>query len=321
MSRILVKFVLTTKKVFRRHTETTTHMDKILANAMTSSVIPGQIQSDMKRKLDDIRDLPMNSTITLTEDESQGAKMLEAFSVDISHQEVERILIELEEIYKTQPGEWLPIHGIGSMLATDLGYEDEDEFEDALKMTFEEFVNKLPMIECKDVESELQPGLVRKCWRLIPELKAENRKPRCLKLELKAKSDLWRILMRAPGSSIEIPEIEFYAGGDLKRQIDSVYNHLSQACFNLESHVQHMASCAANLEEQRGILETIERLRRMLDLEEPCTIVIRCPTGETAFKPMDGIEVLPFDAPIEGTVLMTDDRQELEKKVQREEGE
>ena len=132
-------------------------MDKILANAMTSSVIPGQIQSDMKRKLDDIRDLPMNSTITLTEEESQGAKMLEAFSVDISHQEVERILIELEEIYKTQPGEWLPIHGMGSMLAMDLGYEDEDEFEDALKMTFEEFVNKLPMIECKDVESGYNP--------------------------------------------------------------------------------------------------------------------------------------------------------------------
>jgi hypothetical protein len=36
---------------------------------------------------------------------------------------------------------------------------------------------------------------------------------------------------------------------------------------------------------------------------------------------MDGIEVLQFDAPIEGTVLMTDDRQELEKKVHREEGE
>ena len=83
----------------------------------------------------------------------------------------------------------------------------EDEFEDALKMTFEEFVNKLPMIECKDVESRIQPGLVRKCWQLIPELKAENRKPRCLKLELKAKSDLWRILMRAPGSSIEIQRL------------------------------------------------------------------------------------------------------------------
>lgn len=123
--------------------------------------------------------------------------------------------------------------------------------------------------------------------------------------------------MRAPGSSIEIPEIEFYAGGDMKRQIDSMYNHLSQACFNLESHVQHMATCAVNPEEQQGILGTIQRLRQMLDLEEPCTIVIRCPTGETAFKPMDGIEVLPLDASVEGTVLMTDDRREL-KKAHRE---
>jgi len=74
-----------------------------------------------------------------------------------------------------------------------------------------------------------------------------------------------------------------------------------------------MASCAASPEEQRGIIETIERLRRMLDLDEPCTLVIRCPSGETAFKPMDGIEVLPFDAKIDGTVHMTDDREDLEK--------
>ena len=106
---------------------------------------------------------------------------------------------------------------------------------------------------------------------------------------------------------IEIPEIEFYAGGDMKRQIDSVYNHLSQACFNGVARTTH-GDLPVNPEEQQGILGTIQRLRQMLDLEEPCTIVIRCPTGETAFKPMDGIEVLPLDASVEGTVLMTDDR-------------
>jgi hypothetical protein len=291
-------------------------MDRILANAITAQTKPGQSSTDQKRKLDQIRVLPISSS--LKDDEgndrnNEGSKMLDSFSIDISHQEVERIIVELEEIYKTQPGEWLPIFGIGKMLALDLGYEDEDEFEDALKCSFEEFMQKLPMVECKEIESELQPGLVRKCWRLIEDLQEENRKPKCLKLELKTKSDLWRILMRASGSSIEIPEIEFYAGGDIKRSIDSVYNHLSQACFNLESHVQHMASCAASPEEQRGIIETIERLRRMLDLDEPCTLVIRCPSGETAFKPMDGIEVLPFDAKIDGTVHMTDDREDLEK--------
>ena len=102
----------------------------------------------------------------------------------------------------------------------------------------------------------------------------------------------------------------------MKRSIDSVFNHLSQACFNLESHVHHMAAvgaAAANEAEQKRILETIGRLRKMLDLAEPCTIVIRCPTGETAFKPMEGVEILPFDTRIEGTVVMSDELTEQRK--------
>jgi hypothetical protein len=38
-----------------------------------------------------------------------GSAMLDSFKIDISHQEMERIIIELELIYKTQPGQWLPI--------------------------------------------------------------------------------------------------------------------------------------------------------------------------------------------------------------------
>ena len=37
-----------------------------------------------------------------------GSAMLDSFKIDISHQEMERIIIELELIYKTQPGQWLP---------------------------------------------------------------------------------------------------------------------------------------------------------------------------------------------------------------------
>lgn len=37
-----------------------------------------------------------------------GSTMLDSFKIDISHQEMERIIIELELIYKTQPGQWLP---------------------------------------------------------------------------------------------------------------------------------------------------------------------------------------------------------------------
>ena len=40
--------------------------------------------------------------------EGFGSAMLDSFTIDISHQEMERIIIELELIYKTQPGQWLP---------------------------------------------------------------------------------------------------------------------------------------------------------------------------------------------------------------------
>lgn len=40
--------------------------------------------------------------------ETYGSAMLDSFKIDISHQEMERIIIELELIYKTQPGQWLP---------------------------------------------------------------------------------------------------------------------------------------------------------------------------------------------------------------------
>ena len=42
--------------------------------------------------------------------ETYGSAMLDSFKIDISHQEMERIIVELELIYRTQPGQWLPIH-------------------------------------------------------------------------------------------------------------------------------------------------------------------------------------------------------------------
>ena len=42
--------------------------------------------------------------------QSYGSTMLDSFKIDISHQEMERIIVELELIWKTQPGQWLPIY-------------------------------------------------------------------------------------------------------------------------------------------------------------------------------------------------------------------
>ena len=41
--------------------------------------------------------------------ESFGSAMLDSFTIDISHQEMERIIVELELLHKTQPAKWLPI--------------------------------------------------------------------------------------------------------------------------------------------------------------------------------------------------------------------
>ena len=95
-----------------------------------------------------------------------GAAMLDGFAVDVSHQEIERVVVELEELYRSQPGEWLPIAGIGDYLARELGYEDLDEFEDALKSDFAAFVGKLPHVVISRVESELTPGTFRDVFKV-----------------------------------------------------------------------------------------------------------------------------------------------------------
>ena len=41
--------------------------------------------------------------------ETYGSSMLDSFKIDISHQEMERIIVELELLHKTQPAKWLPI--------------------------------------------------------------------------------------------------------------------------------------------------------------------------------------------------------------------
>ena len=193
--------------------------------------------------------------------EGFGSAMLDSFTIDISHQEMERIIVELELLHKTQPAKWLPIEvrpvkssptaaaaaptrftqrrsprspqGIRNMLAEELGYEDEDEFEDALKAPFKVFLANLPTSRCASPptillpsrvvrdpparasrltrstspsqvlerqESELQPGLFRDVFRVIPDPPPEECKPQRLECVLSSRPDLWRVLMLHPGA-------------------------------------------------------------------------------------------------------------------------
>jgi hypothetical protein len=45
--------------------------------------------------------------------------------MDISHQEMDRIITELEAVYGSQPTTWLPVEAIGMMLTHELGYVNE----------------------------------------------------------------------------------------------------------------------------------------------------------------------------------------------------
>eukprot|EP00298_Acanthocystis_sp_HF-20_P001113 c11510_g1_i1.p1 GENE.c11510_g1_i1~~c11510_g1_i1.p1 ORF type:complete len:236 (-),score=95.61 c11510_g1_i1:60-725(-) len=216
-------------------------------------------------------------------------KFLDGFHIDVSHQEVERILSEIEEYYKVVReggGEWVMLEGMSAFLAQDLGYEDVDEFEDALKGPFEAFLGQFPHIHI-----ETRPD-GKKVFRLVdpPAHQAKHTK---MTVHVKEKSDLWRVCMKSENSRIVIPEIEFEIGSDSKRHIDTIYNHIGQAIFNLESFVTEDTRYTA--EEKLNIFETTEKLRGLLDLENPWTLILDDPSGLSAFKPSEGVEVVELE--------------------------
>ena len=60
-----------------------------------------------------------------------AAAMAFASKLSVGHQEIDRIIDEVEQTYRAQPTEWLPIAPVGNMVALQW-YEDIDEFEDAI---------------------------------------------------------------------------------------------------------------------------------------------------------------------------------------------
>eukprot|EP00933_Yihiella_yeosuensis_P009008 TRINITY_DN114768_c0_g1_i1.p1 TRINITY_DN114768_c0_g1~~TRINITY_DN114768_c0_g1_i1.p1 ORF type:complete len:213 (-),score=54.73 TRINITY_DN114768_c0_g1_i1:286-924(-) len=209
--------------------------------------------------------------------------MLEGFKFNVSHQEIERILGEVEAWYETghdQAGvEWLPLEGIKNFLFMDLGYEDVDEFEDAIQGTFEEFLDAFPHIEVKEEDGKSY----LKMKEQVPG------KPRKLTLSVQdSKQLLDTCLLKATDAKLLIPSLEFEIGLEQKRHIDSVYNHVITAYENLNNHAKLLGE---NSEERRNIEETVETLKALLDVEKPFEIVIEDPTGLSEFKPSDKVKV------------------------------
>jgi len=214
---------------------------------------------------------------------SKNPAALDGFKIDISHQEMDRIIDELEQIYASQPTTWLPTEAIGMMIANELGYEDTGEFEDALKTSWEDFLAALPHLEVQSREDG------SKQFRIKPEPPASERTPTIMTLKVCERQDLWRVCLKSPNSIVSIPEIEFEIGADRKRHIDSIYNHVAAAMFNLDIHLANVSGLSDG--DREKISTTVAALGDLLDLKEPWTWIVNDPDGMSEIKPNDGVQV------------------------------
>lgn len=204
--------------------------------------------------------------------------------LEIGHQEIDRITDEVESIFNSQPLEWLPVEPIGMMMLHEM-YEDYDEFEDAVGGSFQNFLDALPQFETRT-----NPDTGKAEFKVLaPDPDAP---PVVLTLHVKQRSDLWRVLYKSPDATVRIPHLEFEIGADAKRRIDSVYNHITNAVWNLSSHLRSKVGDAESTEQALALSETVDALEGLLDVDEPFDIVVDDPTGASQFKPNDGIEVL-----------------------------
>lgn len=201
----------------------------------------------------------------------------------LGHQEVERVVQAIDIIFEFLPEEqWMNEEIVGNMLCQDLGYEDIPEFEDAIRGPFVGFLRAMPHIEVRAKEDGEEGG---HRFRMKPLPPLEERLPTKLVYRIESSADLWRVCLKAPGARVTIPELEFEIGADGKRHVDTVYNHLAAAIWNLGSHVRSEDLQAAPESERYKIMETAAALNIMLDVDAPFTWIVHDPEGMSTFKP------------------------------------
>eukprot|EP00961_Rhodomonas_salina_P272565 3683112-Rhodomonas_salina.3 len=233
------------------------------------------------------------STETLPSDPApEAVGRLQGFQFNMGHQETDRVVDELEIILKqvrqSAGDAWMSADSAMKMMCNNLGYEDEGEFEDALKTSFGEFLKALPHIEAKiqDDGSNADGKLV---FRFKPMPPASQRKMFIKKFVVATREDLWRVCHKAPSAVLELPDIEFEIGADAKRKIDSIYNHIGSAVYNLSMHVSTLGKQLSN-DHKEKIGETVQQLNALLDVEKPFTILLHDRTGISEIVPEEGVE-------------------------------
>uniref|UniRef100_A0A061S0W9 Mediator of RNA polymerase II transcription subunit 31 n=1 Tax=Tetraselmis sp. GSL018 TaxID=582737 RepID=A0A061S0W9_9CHLO len=219
------------------------------------------------------------------EGESQGGTRKNFSQLQVSHQEMARIIDTLDEVYdsmKQAGAEWLPVQATGNAVSEELGYEDIDEFEDAIHGSWSDFLDLLPHVEKKPDSN------VTGCWkfRIYPLPTVDQWKPTRYTVKVTDSKQLFNsAFLKSQFCSMKIPHIEFEVQADGKRCFNTLYNHISSALFNLGQHAEMMPAG----DTQDRIYETCEQLSALLDAPEPYAIVIEDPSGISSIEPMDNV--------------------------------
>eukprot|EP01127_Copromyxa_protea_P000314 TRINITY_DN10255_c0_g1_i1.p1 TRINITY_DN10255_c0_g1~~TRINITY_DN10255_c0_g1_i1.p1 ORF type:complete len:222 (-),score=60.99 TRINITY_DN10255_c0_g1_i1:87-752(-) len=212
-------------------------------------------------------------------------KILDNSSIDLGHQENARIWGELENylaLTSEAGAQWLRVKPTAFAIMDDLGYDDMDSFEATLGGTFEEWLIRLGCVELRTDENGVPE------MRLKPQSGTEaTPKSTIMKLPVKTREDLQVVCVKSPAATISIPEIEFEIGNDGKRVIDTLYNHISQALFQLENYSHH---CEAD--KKQAIIDTVESLRKCLDLDCEWTWVVSDPSGMSELTDNPNVEII-----------------------------
>ncbi|KAJ3160627.1 hypothetical protein HDU86_000386 [Geranomyces michiganensis] len=204
-----------------------------------------------------------------------------AFS-KLSHQETSRIIDEIEKAYALMGVEWLPVDNICNLLCNELGYEDIPEFEEAMGGPFVDLLETLPDVSTQTDEQ----GILR--FRVEPEPDQKDWVPRTLVINVTDRTQLWNVLLKSPYASVEIPEMEFAIQRNGAKRVDSLYNHIGNAIFELGAHVR---TVPLTRDHNDKIVDCIGSLNELLDVPLPWTCCVLDPSGISRFSDMSNVEI------------------------------
>eukprot|EP00474_Spongospora_subterranea_P010143 CRZ10601.1 hypothetical protein [Spongospora subterranea] len=208
--------------------------------------------------------------------------------IDVGHQEVQRIIEELEAIYVMSHSEWLAAIPISSFICAQLGYEDIDELEDAIHGTFEEFLRILPQVQIKQSDDGEQERLL---FRIID----QTGNPHKMVLKISERQQLWNVLLKSPTGVVQIPELEFEISADGRRRIDTIWGYLASSALDLEVRLQQRENDQHDdpdtVQELALLRQVVDGLSDLRDLKYEWTLVVSDESGATRFTDMSLVDI------------------------------